>query len=454
MHCSKCPYKAPCWEGLAPVPAAASPRAEPIKRGGVRGFGSPTLAEPCLAQDLATSGAHHASAGEHVDGSRHRTNSVVGIVANRDRPYPDADPADCERLRALDLARARTALAEGLLVHPQAVAAAIRVLESWLHRGRVLRRALLLDVPPPVEIVAVIERIHAELGCQRRGRPTSLEVAGEMGATLGRLPWSGAWLIVVLDDIPDGAVADEVRRVAARWVAERNAFIEAHAGLVRHVVKRHGWSGGVPREDLIQEAHLALCRAVERYDPGRGTRFSSYAVPVIRRAMAHAIREIGQGAPVPRRLSATAVATVPLRSRGQAGPARVRRRQPALVSLDATVDGAEDLGTLADRLADPDAVAPDIAMIDAVERARLRDAFRVLPREVRDILTLYWGLAGEPPRSVQQIGQHVGKDAREVQRIIDGSRRVLQEAVIRAHPPALPCTQMGGVGDQARALDL
>jgi RNA polymerase sigma factor (sigma-70 family) len=389
-----------------------------------------------------------------VESTTHTTESVVGIVTRCYRPDPEADPADRERLRALDLARTRAALAEALLVHPRAVAAAVRVLETWLHRGRVLRRALLLDVPPPVEVVGVIEHLHAAIGCQRRRRPTSLDVPVEVGATLGRLPWSGAWLIVVLDGIPDGAVADDVRRLAARWVAERNAFLEGHAGLVRHVVKRHAWPGGVPREDLIQEAHLALCRAVERYDPGRGTRFSSYAVPVIRRAMAHAIREIGTGPPGPRRLSATAVATVPLRSRVPEGPGRAQRRRPPLVSLDAALDVLDDTGTLADRLADPEAVAPDTAVIDAIDLGRLREALRALPREIQDILALHWGLAAEPPRSVHQIGQRLGLVSTEVEAIIDGSRRVLRELLIRAHPAVLRCAHMAGLHDQGAAQSL
>jgi RNA polymerase sigma factor (sigma-70 family) len=389
-----------------------------------------------------------------VDSRTHATESVVEIATRCDRPDPEADPADRERLRALDLARTRAALAEALLVHPQAVAAAVRVLETWLHRGRVLRRALLLDVPPPVEIVGIIEHIHAAIGCQRRRRPTSLDVPVDVGATLGRLPWSGAWLILVLDGIPDGAVADDVRRLAARWVAERNAFLESHAGLVRHVVKRHGWSGGVPREDLTQAAHLALCRAVERYDPGRGTRFSSYAVPVIRRAMAHAIREIGTGPPGPSRFSATAVATVPLRNRVPTDPRGAHRRRPPLVSLDAALDVLDDTGTLADRLADPEAVAPDIAVIDAIELGRLREALRALPREIQDILTLHWGLAGEPPRSVQQVGQRLGLVTKEVEAILDGSGRALRELLIRAHPPVLRCAQMARLHDQGAAQPL
>ena len=122
-------------------------------------------------------------------------------------------------IRALELARARGALAEGLLIHPRPVAAAVRVLETWLHRDRVLRRAFLLDVPPPAEIVGVIERIHTGIGCQRRRHPAELDVTLDLTTALARLPWSGEWLVVVLDGIADGAIGHDVRGLAARWVA-------------------------------------------------------------------------------------------------------------------------------------------------------------------------------------------------------------------------------------------
>jgi RNA polymerase sigma factor (sigma-70 family) len=326
---------------------------------------------------LDTSVAHYANGGEHVDSSAHTIDSFAGRVGSRDRLHPEADPADRERLRALELARARGALAEGLLVHPRPVAAAVRVLETWLHRDHVLRRAFLLDVPPPAEIVGVIERIHGEIGCQRRRHPTSVNVPPELTAALARLPWSGEWLIVVLDGIPDGAIGDDVRGLAARWVAERNVFLEAHLGLVRHVVNRHGWSAGVSREDLIQEGQLALCRAVERFDPDRGARFSSYAVPVIRHAIAQYVRRMGSGSGTPGLARSAIVGASPVQTVPTNGASRPRR--PAPLSLDAPLDDGE---TLADRLTDPDSLRPDSAAAGVLEHERLREALRGLPAEV------------------------------------------------------------------------
>jgi DNA-directed RNA polymerase sigma subunit (sigma70/sigma32) len=67
------------------------------------------------------------------------------------------------------------------------------------------------------------------------------------------------------------------------------------------------------------------------------------------------------------------------------------------VSLDAAVDALDDTSTLADRLADPEDVSLDIAVIDAIEHARLRNTLHAMSDEVRDILALHWELVGEPP---------------------------------------------------------
>ena len=324
-------------------------------------------------------------------------------------------------------------LATAVLAESEGVAACWRVLETSVHRRHLSRRALLLERPVPRWIEAHIDTLHTDVGCHWEPLARPPERRPALTAALARLPWSGEWLVHVSTTLPDGATA-RVEPLAAAWVGHRNAFVEQHRGLVVFIARRRRGRSGPPLENLIQEGVLALCRAVERYDPDRGPRFSSYAVPVIERAIAHARRRMGGGPIGPPRHSTLAVA-LPPRRRDPRGPGRARPRPPVLVSLDAAVDRLDERGTLGDRLADPDAVAPDTAVIDAIERARLRDAFRALPGEVRDILTRHWGLAGESPWSVQQISRHVGRGAREVQAIIDRARRALQATLNRAHPP-------------------
>jgi len=55
-----------------------------------------------------------------------------------------------------------------------------------------------------------------------------------------------------------------------------------HAGLVHAVVRRQ-WRGGWSYADIVQEGQIGLWQAIQKYDPGRGVRFSTYAWVAIAR---------------------------------------------------------------------------------------------------------------------------------------------------------------------------
>ncbi|MGH7358547.1 MAG: sigma-70 family RNA polymerase sigma factor, partial [Candidatus Rokuibacteriota bacterium] len=317
--------------------------------------------------------------------------------------------------------------AVAVLTEPQGRTACLRILEPLVHRGRLRRTALLLERPVPAWVEGHVLALHAQAGCQRRAPDPPLAHPQELTEALGQLPWSGEWLIVMVDRMPGGAMADDVRGLAARWVAERNAFIEAHVGLVRHVVNRHGWSAGVPREDLIQEASLALCRAVERFDADRGARFSSYAVPVIRHAIAQYVRRMGSGPRTPGLARSVIVGASPVQTVPTNGASRPRR--PAPLSLDAPLDDGE---TLADRLTDPDSLRPDSAAAGVLAHERLREALRGLPAEIQKIVILHWGLDGTISRPVQAVAREIGRTPAEVRTLLQDALGFLRNRVTAA----------------------
>ena len=67
-----------------------------------------------------------------------------------------------------------------------------------------------------------------------------------------------------------------------------NQAMAEHEKLVGWVVRRQ-WSGGLPYADMLQEGRIGLWRALQGYDPERGTAFSTYAVPAIARAVWRAV---------------------------------------------------------------------------------------------------------------------------------------------------------------------
>jgi len=81
----------------------------------------------------------------------------------------------------------------------------------------------------------------------------------------------------------------------------REYLIERHEGLVRHVANNYRDSG-VSYGDLVGVGHIGLVNAVDRYDPERGTKFATFAVPTIRGEMRRYFRDSMWGVRVPRRI--------------------------------------------------------------------------------------------------------------------------------------------------------
>jgi RNA polymerase sigma-B factor len=81
----------------------------------------------------------------------------------------------------------------------------------------------------------------------------------------------------------------------------RNRLVQMNAGLVRKIAHRVSHQCAEPYEDLEQIGYLGLIRAIERFDPGQGCAFSSFAVPYIRGEMLHYLRDRSATVKIPRR---------------------------------------------------------------------------------------------------------------------------------------------------------
>jgi len=224
------------------------------------------------------------------------------------------------------------------------------------------------------------------------------------------------------------------RRIRAGDTEAERRLVEANLRLVVRMARRYV-NRGLPFLDLIEEGNLGLLHSARKFDPDRGTRFSTYATWWIRqaivRALANQARTIRLPVHVELLLSqyrkARAVLTQELgrtpevaevaermgRPVDQVENLEVLRLQP--VSLDAPVgdQGKESLG---DFIPDPNDAPSRLA---AALRARddLGSVLQDLPDNERTVITRRFGLDGHEPLTLEAIGQEIGVTRERVRQI-------------------------------------
>jgi RNA polymerase primary sigma factor len=230
------------------------------------------------------------------------------------------------------------------------------------------------------------------------------------------------------------------RRIERGDHRAKQEMVESNLGLVYFIAR--GYTGrGVPFEDLVQEGTVGLVRAVEKFDHRRKVKLSTYAAPWIRQGMIEAlaqVRAIRIPAKTARQLAALESVETELRGRVSEAPTaeaiselaglsvkRVRELRGAprvTASLDEQV--GEGGTTLAEFVADPEAVDPGRHVDEHDTRREVWSMLRMLPHRHRMVLVRRYGLVDDRAQSHAEIGRSLGVGE-------DRSRQLEREALHR-----------------------
>jgi RNA polymerase primary sigma factor len=255
--------------------------------------------------------------------------------------------------------------------------------------------------------------------------------------------------------IGDGPLltAAEERELARRKdlgdESAKRRLIESNLRLVMSIARNYT-NSGVPLLDLIQEGNLGLIRAVEKFDGSRGFKLSTYATWWIRQAISRAIADQGRTIRLPvhvvdqvrrvtraKRLLAQKLARDPLIPEIAAETGLEPKRVSDLleliedpVSLETPVGDGDSL--YGDLLEDANSDQPETITAERLREAEVVEALARLNPRMRQVLELRYGLAGDRPRSLEEVGGLLGVTRERVRQLEASAFRELQ-----AHAPAL-----------------